>query len=150
RVSDGSLVGNIVGPRGSALSFSRDGQFLATNGGAGGAYRYDETIKLFRISDGTLTRTFSSTGTVSSIVFTPDGELMIASSWDSNEDPAFGFIPSTGTIRFWRVSDGGLVKTYDQNTGTSANALAVSPDGQQFGYSHDSTVVMARVPTNFC
>ncbi|HMJ06189.1 MAG TPA: BACON domain-containing carbohydrate-binding protein, partial [Chthoniobacterales bacterium] len=150
RTSDGTLIRNIVGPRGGALAFSRDGQFLATNGGAGGSYRYDETIKIFRVSDGALVRTITGTGTVTSIVFTPDGQTMIASSWDSNEDPVNGFIPSTGTIRFWRVSDGALLKTYDQNTGTSANALSVSPDGQLFSYSHDSTVVVAHIPALNC
>ena len=150
RVSDGTLVRNIVGPRGTVLAYSRDGQFLATNGGAGGSYRYDETIKIYRVSDGSLVRTLTSTGAVTSIVFTPDGQTMIAGSSDSNEDPVNGFIPATGTIRFWRVSDGALLKTYDQNTGTSANAVSVSPDGQLFSYSHDSTVIVARVPSSFC
>ncbi len=150
QASDGSLVRNIVGPRGNVLAFSRDGQFLATNGGAGGSYRYDQTIKIYRVSDGALVRTFTATGTVTSIVFTPDGQTMIAGSSDSNEDPVNGFLPATGTIRFWRVSDGALLKTYDQNTGTSANAVAVSADGHLFSYSHDSTVVVARIPDSFC
>ena len=150
QASDGTLVRNIVGPRGSVLAFSRDGQFIATNGGSGGSYRYDETIKIYRVSDGSLVRTFTATGVVTSIVFTPDGQTMIASSWDSNEDPVHGFLPSTGTIRLWRVSDGALLRTYDQNTGTSANALSVSADGQFFAYSHESTVVMARIPASFC
>jgi WD40 repeat protein len=150
QVSDGTLIRTIVGPRGSVLAFSRDGQFLATNGGAGGSYRYDETIKIYRVSDGSLVRTITATGVVTSIVFTPDGQNMIAGSWDSNEDPVSGFIPAIGTIRFWRVSDGALLKTYDQNTGTSANAVSVSPDGHLFSYSHDSTVIVARVPSTFC
>jgi WD40 repeat protein len=150
QASDGTLVRNIVGPRGTVLAFSRDGQFLATNGGSGGSYRYDETIKIFRVSDGSLVRTFTATGSVSSIVFTPDGQTMIAASSDSNEDPANGFVPATGTIRLWRVSDGALLKTYDQNTGTSARALSVSPDGKLFSYSHDSTVIIARIPATFC
>jgi len=150
RVSDGTFVRNIVGPRGTVLAYSRDGQFLATNGGAGGSYRYDETIKIYRVSDGLLVRTFTSTGTVTSIAFTPDGQTMVAGSWDSNENPVNGFIPATGTIRFWRVADGRLLKTYDQNTGTSANAVSISPDGRLFSYSHDSTVFVARVPSSFC
>ena len=148
--ADGTLVRNIVGPRGSVLAFSRDGQFLAANGGSGGSYRYDETIKIYRVSDGSLVHTFTATGVVTSIVFTPDGQTMIASSWDSNEDPVNGFLPATGTIRLWRVADGALLKTYDQNTGTSANALSVSPNRQFFAYSHDSTVIVARIPSSFC
>jgi len=150
RVADGTLVRNIVGPRGSVLAYSRDGQFLAANGGAGGSYRYDETIKIYRVSDGSLVRTFTATGTVNSIVFTPDGQTMVAGSSDSNEDPVNGFIPATGSVRFWRFSDGRLLKTYDQNTGTSARAVSISPDGRLFSYSHDSTVIVARVPSSFC
>jgi WD40 repeat protein len=150
RVSDGTLIRNIVGPRGVALALSPDGQFLATNGGAGGSFQWDETIKIFRVSDGALVRTLTGTGVVTSIVFTPNSQTLIASSYDNNYDPVNGWIPATGSIRFWRLSDGALFKTYDQNTGTSANALSVSADGQLFSYSHDSIVFVARVPSSSC
>ncbi|PYJ84798.1 MAG: hypothetical protein DME70_10685, partial [Verrucomicrobia bacterium] len=145
-----TVLRTIVGPRGGVLVFSPDGQFLATNGGGGGSYQYDDTIKIFRVSDGALVRTLTATGVVTSIVFTPDNQTMISSSWDSNQDPVNGYIPATGSIRFWRMSDGALLKTYDKNTGTSANALSVSPDGKLFSYSHDSTVFVARVPAADC
>src|SRR4051794_32032049 len=150
RVSDGSLIRNIVGPRGANLVVSPDGQFLATNGGAGGSFQWDDTIKIYRVSDGALVRTLTGTGVVTSIVFTPDDQTLIASSCDSNYDPVNGYIPATGSIRFWRLSDGALFKTYDQNTGTSANALSVSSDGQLFSYSHDSTIFVARIPSSSC
>src|SRR2546423_2614448 len=150
RVSDGTLIRNIVGPRGLNLVVSPDGQFLATNGGAGGSFQWDDTIKIYRVSDGALVRTLTGTGVVTSIVFTPDSQTLIASSWDSNYDPVNGYIPATGSLRFWRLADGALFKTYDQNTGTSANALSVSPDGQFFSYSHDSTVFVARIPSSSC
>src|SRR5437762_6927347 len=108
RVSDGSLIRNIVGPRGVNLVVSPDGQFLATNGGAGGSFQWDDTIKIYRVSDGALVRTLTGTGVVTSIVFTPDSQTLIASSWDSNYDPVNGYIPATGSIRFWRLSDGAL------------------------------------------
>jgi WD40 repeat protein len=150
RAADGALVRTIVGPRGAVLVFSADGQFLATNGGSGGAFQYDDTIKIYRVSDGALIRTLTGTGVVNSIVFTPDSQTMISSSWEPNQDPVNGYIPSTGSIRFWRMSDGALLRTYDENTGTSANALSVSPDGKLFSYSHDSTVFVARVPSLSC
>jgi WD40 repeat protein len=150
RVSDGSLIRSIVGPRGASLVYSHDGQFLAANGGAGGSFQWDETIKIYRVSDGALVRTFSGTGVVTSIAFTPDDQTLIATSYDNNFDPVNGWIPSTGSIRFWRLSDGALFKTYDQNTGTTASGLSVSPDGQFFSYAHDSTVFVARVPTAAC
>jgi WD40 repeat protein len=150
RVSDGSLIRTIVGPRGASLAVSHDGQFLAANGGAGGSFQWDETIKIYRVSDDALVRTFTGTGVVTSIVFTPNDQTLIASSYDNNYDPVNGWVPSTSSIRFWRLSDGALFKTYDQNTGTTANALSVSPDGQLFSYSHDSTVFVARVPSSAC
>jgi WD40 repeat protein len=150
RPADGTVVRTIVGPRGSNLVFSRDGQFLATNGGAGGSFQWDDTIKIYRVSDGALVRTLSGTGVVTSIAFTPDNQMMISGSWDSNQDSVNGYLPATGSIRFWRLSDGALLKTYDQNTGTSANAISVSPDGKLFSYSHDSTVFVARVPAVSC
>jgi WD40 repeat protein len=150
RVADGSLIRNILGPRGANLVVSPDGQFLATNGGAGGSFQWDDTIKIYRVSDGALVRTLSGTGVVTSIVFTPDNQTLIASSYENNYDPVNGWTPSTGSIRFWRLSDGALFKTYDQNTGTSANALSISPDGQLFSYSHDSIVFVARIPSSSC
>ena len=150
RVSDGALIRNIVGPRGGSLVYSHDGQFLATNGGAGGTFQWDDTIKIYRVSDGALVRTFTGTGVVTSIVFTPDDQTLIASSYDNNYDPVNGWIPSTGAIRFWRLSDGALFRTYDQNTGTTAKTLSVSPDGQFFSYAHDSTVFVARLPVASC
>ena len=150
RVSDGSLIRNIVGPRGGALALSHDGQFLAANGGAGGSFQWDDTIKIYRVSDGALVRTFNGTGMVTSIAFAPNDQTLIASSYDNNFDPVNGWVPSTGSIRFWRLSDGALFKTYDQNTGTSANTLSVSPDGKFFSYSHDTTVVVARMPASSC
>ena len=150
RVSDGTLIRNIVGPRGANLVVSPDGQFLATNGGAGGSFQWDDTIKIYRVSDGALVRTLTGTGVVTAIVFTPDSHTLIASSYDNNYDPVNGWIPSTGSIRFWRLTDGALFKTYDQNTGTSANALSVSSDGQLFSYAHDSTVFVARIPSSSC
>jgi WD40 repeat protein len=150
RVADGSLIRTIVGPRGGSLVYSHDGQFLATNGGSGGSFQWDDTIKIYRVADGALLRTFSGTGVVTSIVFTPDDQTLIASSYDNNYDPVNGWIPSTGAIRFWRLSDGALFKTYDQNTGAIAKTLSVSPDGQFFSYAHDSTVFVARVPAATC
>jgi WD40 repeat protein len=149
RVSDGAFIRNITGPR-TLYSFSPDGQFVVTAGGGGGAFRYDDTIKLYRVSDGALVHTLSGTGVITSAAFTPDGQTLITSSWDTNPDPANGYTSSTGSLRFWRVSDGALLKTYDQMTGQFANGLSVSPDGHFFSYTADSTVFVARVPSLGC
>jgi WD40 repeat protein len=150
RVSDGAFVGLIPGPR-TLYAFSPDGQLVVTSGGGGGAYRYDDTVKFYRVSDGALVRTMSGVGTVTSAAFTPDGQTLVTSSWETNGDyPASGYGSSNGSIRFWRVSDGALLKTYDQTTGQFANAVSVSPDGKLFSYTYDSTVVVARMPSFQC
>ncbi len=47
----------------------------------------------------------------------------------------------------WWVSDGELLQTYDQETGTGVRSIQFSPDGQLFGYGRDeATVVLARDP----
>jgi len=72
-------------------------------------------------------------GSVNSVAFSPDGSLMASGS--------------SGTIRLWRVSDGALVQTYDQETGTAVLSIQFSPNGQLFGYGRlDATVVVARNP----
>jgi dipeptidyl aminopeptidase/acylaminoacyl peptidase len=74
------------------------------------------------------------TGTVTSVAFSPDGSLIASGSEDR-------------TIRLWRVSDGALVQTYDQETGMSVRSIQFSPNGQLFGYGRgDATVVVARNP----
>src|SRR5437588_2617651 len=150
RVADGAFVGLIPGPR-TLYAFSPDGKLVVTAGGAGGAFRYDNAIKFYRVSDGALVRTMSGVGVVTSAAFTPDGQTLIASSWESNGDsPASGYGTSNGSLRFWRVADGALLKTYEQTTGLFANAVTVSPDGRFFSYTYDSTVVLARMPSFQC
>src|SRR5205085_749897 len=94
KTSDGTVLRTIVGPRGASLAISPDGQILASTGGAGGSFQWDDTIKIYRVSDGALVRTFTGTGVVTSIVFTPDSQTVIASSWDQNYDPINGYVPS--------------------------------------------------------
>jgi subtilase family serine protease len=73
--------------------------------------------------------------TVTSVAFSPDGSLI--ASYGSGD----------GTIKLWRVSDGALVQTYDQETGRRVLSIQFSPNGQLFGYGRDdATVVVARNP----
>jgi len=111
-----------------SVAFSPDGSLLASGSD-------DRTIKLWRVSDGSLVRTLTGhTGGVTSVVFSPDGSLIASGSLDR-------------TIRLWRVSDGALLQTYDQETGTGMLSIQFSPNGQLFGYGRtDATVVVARNP----
>lgn len=146
RVADGSLIRHIDGVT-RALAFSPDGQMFATAGLAGGEFSDDDTIEFYRVSDGTLLRQLKWTGGVNVVAFTPDGQALVSVGWESNQaqDSTYS-VPANGTIRFWRVSDGALLKTYDQATGVSVNDVAVSPDGKFFAYTNDTTVTLARVP----
>jgi WD40 repeat protein len=147
--ADGALVRHLNGAR-SALAFSPDGQLIAVAGNGLGEYRYDDTISFYRVSDGVSTRTLTRTGSVTSLFFTQDGQTLISGSDDPNESFVNGFLNSTGSIRFWNVTDGAALQTYDQQTGTSANTVAASANGQMFGYAHDTSVVVAHFPALSC
>lgn len=71
---------------------------------------------------------------VSSVSFSPDGRLLASGSSDR-------------TVKLWRVSDGALLQTYDQETGIGVTSIRFSPDGRLLGYGRlDATVVVARNP----
>ena len=91
-----------------AVAISLDGQLLASGDDRG-------TIKLWSLKTYQLVRTLvGHSGTVSSLVFTPDGTL-ISGSHDR-------------TIKLWGASTGGLVRTLTGHTDW-VNAVAINPDG---------------------
>ncbi len=105
RMSDGSLIRELDG-RGD-ISFSPDGQILASGGDAG-------VIKLWRVSDGSLIRTIDTTG-CNTVAFSPDGELLASGHTDD-------------AVRLWRVANGELVRTLTGHRDTIMS-LSFSPDG---------------------
>ena len=75
-------------------------------------------IMVRRISDGAVVRTLTTPGGADGGVlprFTPDGARVVGSGYLPFLKPD-GTWDQKGVIRFWRISDGALLKTYDQQT----------------------------------
>jgi WD40 repeat protein len=133
QVSNGSFLFNLGGnpTRPNGASYSPDGQLMAT-------VSWD-TVRICSAANGTLVRELTGhTDSVQVVAFSPDNNALLSVGRD-------------GTIRFWRVSDGALLQTYNQEIGfpsTPSGGAAFSPDGQFFIYGRreDATIVKARNP----
>ncbi len=110
----------------SSVAFAPDGRTLASGS-------FDSTVRLWRVSDGTLIRTITgfrnSVGgnAVYGVAFAPDGQTLASASGDK-------------TIRLWRASDGMPLQTLTEHT-AGVNDVAFAPDGQTLASaSSDKTV----------
>ena len=101
-----------------SIAFTPDSATLASGA-------VDKKVRLWRVSDGTHLRTleghtgnifaYGYAGAVNEMAFSPDGSLLISGGSDM-------------TVRFWRVSDGLLLKTIKPG-GDNIWGMALSPDG---------------------
>src|SRR5262249_46064003 len=111
-----------------AVAFSPDGRLLTSGA-------HDTTVRLWRVADGTLFRTFSGhTHIVNGVAFAPDGQLVASASWDKS-------------VRLWRVADGAQVQTFTHDE--IVRGVAYSPDGQLIASAvGDNTVGLwkAQIP----
>ncbi|MEM4723487.1 MAG: serine/threonine-protein kinase [Candidatus Hadarchaeum sp.] len=109
-----------------SVTFSPDGKILASGSD-------DKTIKLWRVSDGSLIRTIEGhTDWVRSVTFSPDGQILASGSKDT-------------TIKLWRVSDGSLIRTIEGHTDW-VRSVTFSPDGKILASgSDDKTIKLWRV-----
>jgi WD40 repeat protein len=140
RLSDGAKLRTLAGGT-TGMAYSPDGALVASAGGPS-----DPSIRIWRASDGNLARTITNAGEVSSLIFTPDGRQILSGGADSHLVDGI-YVESTGVLRFWRVSDGALLKEYDQETHANVSQVAISPDGLHFGYCYDATFVLANLPS---
>ena len=105
---------------------------------------------LWRISDGVVRMRFPGAAPeegVTAIRFTPDGVRMVTTGYLPWVD-AEGLWQQSGVIRFWRVADGVLRKTYDKRTDLGVTSpVAWSPDASRFAYgTYNGTAVVAKTP----
>jgi WD40 repeat protein len=108
-----------------AVAYSSDGKWMASG-------TWDDTIKIWRVSDGALVRTVEGlTDDLAQIAFSPDGKLLVA--WTKDESfPVWVDLPGSksqdNAVKIWNVSDGKLVRTL--KTGyRQVSGFAFSPDG---------------------
>lgn len=116
--------------RSNALSFSPDGETLASAG-------RDATVQLWGVETGRLLKTFTGNGReFETVAFSPDGQRLVSGGWLSE-------------IHLWDVETGRLLKTFPEKYGVET--LAFSPDGQLLasgGGFKDPTIRLWHVPTS--
>ena len=154
----------------TAFAFSPASKTLATTGSEGMAKLWDYTNVL---SDSSFLKAYGGhTAAINSVQFTSDGLELITASSDTtiliqrvdtgevrltlhDEGPVNKIAVSSdgrtllsagSKIKFWRLSDGLLLRTFDAET-VGVSALDISKDGRFFAYGRqDGTVVLARMP----
>jgi WD40 repeat protein len=127
---------------GTRPAFSPDSSMIAEWTAANGT-------RVRRISDGALVRQFGQGNADAGVLprFTPNGARVVTSGYLPFLKPD-GTWDQKGVIRFWRLSDNVLVKTYDQDTSLGVTTPVVfSPTGSNFLYGrYDGAFVAAVTP----
>jgi len=140
RVADGALVQDLseaVSTR--SLAVSPDKQTLAAGSNAIDQYGQctDCSIKFWRAADGVFLRFIEGNNNgVISLAFSPDQQVIAVGSGDRVYN---------GAVRFFRLTDGALVKTFYQdpnNPGSYVTGVAYSPDGSLFALAREDGVVI--------
>jgi len=143
RRSDAAIVQVLSG--GSVITFSDDSALVAA-----WSSTPSNEIALWRTSDWGFLRSLPSTATNEGVVglrFTPDGQAIVSTGYLPYVDQD-GLWQQKGIIRFWRISDGAVLTTYDSQTDIGVTArIAWSPDGSLFAYGlYNGTAAVARTP----
>ncbi|WP_250125218.1 NB-ARC domain-containing protein [Chroococcidiopsis sp. CCMEE 29] len=113
----------------SAVALSSDHKTLAIS-------NIDQTATVWDLSTGQHLRTLQFRSRIRSMVFTPDGEILIGSHADQ-------------TLKLWNVSDGRCLKAF-QGFASGVWSIAFSPDGALFSGSPDQLIKLWDVSEGKC
>ncbi len=110
----------------AAVSISHDGQLAASGS-------YDNTIKIWRVSDGRLIHTlYAHTDSIADVSFGPVGLILATASADA-------------TIKLWQAQSGQLIRTLEGHKG-AVNSIAFSSGGDMLASgSRDKTIRLWKV-----
>ncbi len=128
RTSDWATVNTLQGHTDSiyAIAWSANGAYIGTGS-------YDQTAKVWNVSDGSLRFSIgNNNGNIYGVAFSPDSATFAFTTGEGN------------SIKLARTSDGAVTRTYTSNV-ANVQCVAYSPQGT-LGYGRvDQTVVVARV-----
>jgi WD40 repeat protein len=117
----------------NAAAFSPDSQRVATGSDS-------QEVGLFDVAScGQLLSMNGPSGFVKSVAYSPDATMILAGGQD--------YGASRGTLTFWRVTDGALLRVYVGETSTAVHSVQFSPRGNLYAYAReDGRVIVARNP----
>ena len=117
----------------NAVSFSADSHRLATGSDS-------QEVALWDVAScAQLLSMNGPSGFVKSVAYAPSGEMILAGGQD--------FAAARGTLLFWRVADGALLRVYGGQTSTAVNSVQFSSRNNLYAYAcADGRVIVAHNP----